>query len=124
MKLSIRIAGICASGTFILTALPGFYQHTKPTSIMHMANETLAGMTILETLMISMGGAFAAAFIGYVMGDILSNPKGGPKKKKKSSVAAGPPVRQLSTALDDAMAAAPPADEAVPPSEPATAEEG
>lgn len=84
MKLSIRLAGLCASGTFILTALPGFYQQVKPTNIASMATEAIPGMTILETLAISLGGALLASFLGYVIGDILSNPKGKSKKQIKA----------------------------------------
>ena len=120
MKLSIRIAGICASGTFLVTGLPGFYQHTKPTNIAQMATEAVPGMTILETMLISLGGALAAAFIGYIIGDILEQPKGKKQKKEKAKAMQG---RQLSSALEEALAVATPAAETALPSEPAATEE-
>jgi hypothetical protein len=84
MKLSIQIAGLCASGAFLCTALPGFYQQTKPVSIANMAQEAVPGMTILENVALSLAGALLAGFLGYVIGDILSNPKGNSKKQKKA----------------------------------------
>lgn len=83
MKLSVRMAGICGSGAFILAALPGFYQQAKPVDISQMATGVLPGMNIIETLLISLGGSIVAGFIGYLIGDILANPKGPPKKKKQ-----------------------------------------
>lgn len=112
MKLSFRLAGLCASGTFILTALPGFYQQVKPTDITSMATEAIPGMTILETLTISLGGALLAAFIGYVIGDILSNPKGGKRNKKAGKA----PARQLSAVEPAMLTEVTPAIEAIPAS--------
>jgi hypothetical protein len=81
MKLSVRLAGLCGSAAFIITALPGFYQQAKPTDFAQMATDILPGINIIENMLMSLGGALGAGFIGYSIGDILSNPKG--KKKGK-----------------------------------------
>ncbi len=83
MKLSVRISGLCASAAFIVTALPGFYQQAKPTDLAQIATDILPGMNIIEKILISLGGAVCAGVIGYVIGDILSNPQGKKKKRKE-----------------------------------------
>jgi hypothetical protein len=82
MKLSIKLAGLCGSGVFILTALPGFYQQIKPASVDAMIFEMVPGMEILEILGISLLGALVAGGIGYKIGEILSNPAGNTRKHR------------------------------------------
>lgn len=119
MKLSVRLAGLCGSGAFILSALPGFYQQAKPTDFEQMATVVLPGMSIIETMLISLGGSVVAGFIGYLIGDILSNPKGNPKKKKQAKATARPlsPVQpQLTVAeTEPPLAEAPAVPEATLP---------
>lgn len=92
MKLSVRMAGLCASATFILTALPGFYQQAKPTHLAQIATDILPGMNIIEKMLISLGGAVCTGVLGYVIGDILSNPKGQKKKRKPKTENPSPQV--------------------------------
>jgi hypothetical protein len=85
MKLPMKVAGICWSLTFLVTAIPGFYQQTRPTDFTTMSSQSFSGMAIFETLLVSMIGSLAAGMIGYIIGDILSNPQGKPKAAKEPS---------------------------------------
>jgi hypothetical protein len=86
MKLNVRVAGICASGAFIVTALPSFFtqwkQDTQP------SNDAFSGYDLVETLMFCILGAILAAMIGFVIGNVLSRPAG--KKKKRQAQASSP----------------------------------
>jgi len=82
MNLSVRLAGLFATTVFLLTAMPGFFKQIQPYDIGQMANETISGVSLLETLMLSVGGAVAAGIIGYIMGDILTHPDIRKTKKK------------------------------------------
>ncbi len=75
MKLNTKVGGICASLTFLITALPGFYQQARPTDFNFISSDSFSGMAVVETLAISLLGALAAGMIGYIIGDILSNPQ-------------------------------------------------
>ncbi len=75
MKLNTKVGGICASLTFLITAIPGFYQQARPTDLNFIASTSFSGMAVVETLAISLLGAMAAGMIGYTIGDILSNPQ-------------------------------------------------
>lgn len=124
MKLSVRLAGLCGSGAFLLSALPGFYQQAKPTDIAQMATDVIPGVNIIETLLLSLGGAIVAGFIGYLIGDILSNPKGHPKKKKtppgkdKPHVSAQPALLVPKEHTVDAAVADAPSSPTVEPENP------
>lgn len=83
MKLPMKVAGICWSLTFLVTAIPGFYQQTRPTDFAAMSSQSFSGMAIFETLLVSLIGSLAAGMIGYIIGDILSNPQGKPKLAKE-----------------------------------------
>lgn len=89
MKLAVKMGGMCGSAAFIITALPGLYQQILPFDISQMSVEALPSMAILETLMISFGGALGVGIMGYIIGDILSNPRGGKKRLKNT-----PPLPQ------------------------------
>jgi len=82
MNLSMRLAGIFGTAVFLLTAMPGFYKQIEPHDFSQMATDTISGMSMLETLLISLGGGIGAGFVGYMIGDILSHPQG--KRKKKA----------------------------------------
>lgn len=81
MNLSIRLAGLFATAVFIVTALPGFFKQVQPHDLTQMATDTISGVSLMETLLISVGGAVAAAIIGYMIGEILTHPE--PRRKKK-----------------------------------------
>jgi hypothetical protein len=80
MNLSVRLAGMCGTSVFLLTAMPSFYKQIQPQDFAQMATGTISGTALLETMILSLGGAIAAGFIGYTIGDILSHPD--PKRKK------------------------------------------
>lgn len=75
MKLSVRIAGVCASGFFMLTALPGFY-HQIGGGGLSPSSAPISGVSLMETLLLSLAGSVIAGVIGYKIGEILSHPKG------------------------------------------------
>lgn len=75
MKLNTKVAGICASLTFLITAIPGFYQQARPTDFNFISVDSFSGMAVVETLVISLLGSLAAGMIGYLIGDILSHPQ-------------------------------------------------
>jgi hypothetical protein len=90
MKLSVKLAGLFASATFLITGMPALFQRVSPTDL--AASETLSGIDMLETLLMSMGGTFVAGFIGYQIGNIMLHPKakrkpGSQPGKKTSSTA-------------------------------------
>lgn len=85
MKLSVKLAGLFGSGVFIITAIPGFFQHIRPTSLSGMANEAVQGMAIMETLFFALLGTGIAAVIGYIIGDILSKPMGNPAPRHQNT---------------------------------------
>jgi hypothetical protein len=82
MNLAMRLAGLFATFVFLLTAMPGFFKQIQPQDMAQMANDTFSGVSLLETLMLSVGGAVAAGVIGYIMGDILTHPDTRRSKKK------------------------------------------
>jgi hypothetical protein len=82
MNLAMRLAGLFATFVFLLTAMPGFFKQVQPHDIAQMANDTFSGISLMETLMLSVGGAVAAGVIGYIMGDILTHPDTRRSKKK------------------------------------------
>lgn len=90
MKLPMKVAGLCWSVTFLVTAVPGFYQQTRPMDFASISTETFSGMAIVETLSISLIGSIAAAMIGYMIGDILSSPQGMTKAAKKAAARPSP----------------------------------
>lgn len=90
MKLPLKVAGLCWSVTFLVTALPGFYQRTRPTDFASISTESFSGMEIVETLSISLIGSLAAAMIGYMIGDILARPQGMGKGVKKGKAQSTP----------------------------------
>lgn len=108
MKLSTQLCGLCAAGTFLVLALPGLYQQIKPVHFQAMAVQPLSGMAMLESLLLSLGGATVAGALGYLMGVILSTPQGGksktpaPPAAKAGSITSAPgdpppPVAELTT---------------------------
>lgn len=86
MKLPMKVAGLCWSVTFLVTAVPGFYNQTRPMDFNTISAESFSGMAIVETLAVSLIGSFAAAIIGFMIGDILSNPQGANKEDIKAPV--------------------------------------
>lgn len=115
MKLAVKWAGLCASGTFVLCAIPGFYQQIKPVSPEELLAGVAQGMDVLEVLGVSLGGALLVGLIGYVIGDILSKPQGKPKRLESRASSAPSKVKEPSvtgdeTFLDDLDAPAPVAE--------------
>lgn len=92
MKLNTKVGGICASLTFLITAIPGFYQQARPTDLNFISSGSFSGMAVVETLAISLLGALAAGMIGYIIGDILSNPKKTAKPSASHPQASPAPV--------------------------------
>ncbi|WP_373531509.1 hypothetical protein [Vampirovibrio sp.] len=92
MKLPMKVAGLCWSITFLVTSVPGFYQQTRPMDFAAITTESFSGMAIVETLAVSLLGSFAAAIIGFMIGDILSNPHGTPNDNKKEGASSGLPA--------------------------------
>jgi hypothetical protein len=82
MKLSLRLAGLCASATFILAGFPGLFQRLSPLN--PDALDTLSGMDLLEPLLFSVAGMVLAGLIGFQIGNILSHPAGHRMKKPPS----------------------------------------
>ena len=86
MNLAVRMAGLCGTSVFLFTAMPGFYRQIQPQNFAQMATDTFSGMSMLETIFLSLSGAIAAGFIGYIIGDIWAKPTG--KRKKKAPLKA------------------------------------
>lgn len=74
MKLSLRLAGLCASATFILAGFPGLFQRLSPLN--PDALDSPSGMDLLEPLLFSVAGMVLAGLIGFQIGNILSHPTG------------------------------------------------
>lgn len=85
MKLPVKAAGLCGSMTFLITAMPGFYQQIRPTDFSLMATHSFSGMAVIETLILSLLGSIVAGAIGYKIGEILAKPQGIPKSQKKEA---------------------------------------
>ena len=75
MKLAAKSAWMCASGAFLVTALPAFFREIAPVGLYAVPVDTLQGMAIVETIIFSLIGALMAGGIGYIIGDILGNPQ-------------------------------------------------
>lgn len=111
MKLPMKVAGLCWSVTFLVTAVPGFYNQTRPMDFNTISTETFSGMAVVETLAVSLIGSFAAAIIGFMIGDILSNPQAAHKEDKKAPVTPLPveiegnpePISSPEAALENAL---------------------
>ncbi|HEY9745485.1 MAG TPA: hypothetical protein V6C99_04640 [Oculatellaceae cyanobacterium] len=76
MKLTVKTAGLCASGAFLITALPPFFTKITSMSIAAQPLDAPQSLDIIETIIFSLIGAFVAGVIGYLIGDILAHPQG------------------------------------------------
>jgi hypothetical protein len=111
MKLPVQLAGLFASGAFIVTALPSFFQQVLPSQLSMSTSsnmELISGVSLAETLLFSLGGTVVAGIIGFMIGNILSKPSGKPKKaksqplgKKSAKFAKNVPVTGDETFLRD-----------------------
>lgn len=114
VKLSVKFAGLCSSGTFLVTAMPAFFQKIALFGLFNESSGTLQGVQIIETLIFSLMGSIMAGAIGYVIGDILSHPDAKPTHTTKEKPNGTPPEEESSiftetgneTFLDD-LASAP-----------------
>ena len=79
MKLSFRLAGLCASATFILVGFPGLFQRLSP--FHPELIDTLSCMDLLEPMLYTLVGTLLAGFIGFQIGAIMERPAGPSKKK-------------------------------------------
>jgi hypothetical protein len=109
MKLSFKLGGLCGSGAFLVTATPVFFQYVLPLSFLPDVTDTLHSLDVFESLGISLLGSVLIGAIGYIIGDILSNPNGEPHKPTTASPAKpnkaekpGPPVTGDEIFLNDA----------------------
>ena len=75
MKLAVKSAWMCASGVFLVTAMPPFLEKIAPFGYT-VTPGTLQGMAIIELMIFSLMGSLMAGAIGYIIGDILANPQG------------------------------------------------
>lgn len=118
MKLPLKVAGLCWSLTFLVTAMPGFYQQIKPTDFTSISADTFSGMNILEKLALSLAGSMMAGTIGYIIGDILSKPQGLTKAEREAKNKKAAKVQQAEPEPEKPTASEEPALEtAQPPSE-------
>lgn len=102
MKLSVKLAGLFASATFLITGMPALFQRVSPTDL--AATETLSGIDMLETLLMSMGGTLVAGFIGYQIGNIMLHPKA---KKKPGASQAKKTASAVATKEDELLGLGP-----------------
>lgn len=99
MKLAIRSAWLCASGVFLVTALPAFFREVAPVGLSVVPVDALQGMAIVETIVFSLIGSLMAGGIGYIIGDILGNPTASPEAAPES---ASPPSENASPPPEEA----------------------
>ncbi len=111
IKLSYKLAGVFATGAFVLVGLTTYAGSMDPvklimaliSSIQYLidyfsGNVESTGVSHLDTSLsnpmkvIQWGapGALVGGVIGYYIGDIFSNPKGGEKKRVDSSLTSSP----------------------------------
>jgi hypothetical protein len=88
ITLSMKLSGICGSGIFILTAIPGYFQLIRPTDFTALASEPVSGITLLENLIFSLGGACVGGILGFFMGKIMESPQGTPKTTSEGGLKA------------------------------------
>jgi hypothetical protein len=81
MKLSVRMACLFASSTFLMVALPGFYQKSGFDGLFKIQGAVFSWVDMMEMLLFSLFGALISAIIGYQIGEILTNPKGNRRKR-------------------------------------------
>ncbi len=111
IKLSYKLAGIFATGSFILVGLTTYADSVEPSklimafvsSIQYLINYfsgtvESTGMNHLDTslnnpmrvLQWGAPGAFVGGVIGYYIGDIFSNPKGSQEQRKNAETSKEP----------------------------------
>ncbi len=89
MRLSVKFAGVCSSGAFLLTLVVALWQHVKPEGdLLAVGMELPLWTDLFQMLVMSLSAATVAGLLGYLMGDILSKPKG---QRKPASSPEGPP---------------------------------
>ena len=95
MKLALRTAGLCASGVFLLAALPAFFAQVAPMGLASGASVGIRGIALAETLVVSLTGAAMAGVLGYWIGDILAHPQ-------RSHASANPRLEKVSVPPEEA----------------------
>lgn len=93
MKLAIKSAILCGTGAFLLATYAAVLQNVRPERMLPLMGALLQGDAKSYSLEVGAFSIFneviiistlAAAAIGYLLGDILSKPRGqGPEKGKK-----------------------------------------
>ena len=77
MKMAHKSCGLCTCAAVIVLTYTGVFKNMEPFSILYL--DLLGGMV--------------AAFFGYQIGDILSNPKGTPPAKRKPAQKQAAPAK-------------------------------
>jgi hypothetical protein len=104
LKLSIKLAGIFASGAFVMVSLVTYANRVDPTDLLQLVSTSLqyivgyltgsapsipdtgVDTSLSNPLKVFQWGVFGALVggaIGYMMGNILENPEGPPKQPAK-----------------------------------------
>lgn len=127
MKLAIKLAGVFATGAFLLVSLTTYVGSLDVASLIMGKSQNLSAiMDIsmakpLRVLTLAIPSTILAAILGYILGNTFDHPKGSPKKKTRTS-----PLDEMlekegltgeETFLDDLnqpSASAPPAQEPPP----------
>lgn len=125
MKLPVKVAGVCGSGTFLLIILVSFVQYLQPAAGGVPGLEAPPWTDLFNILTMALAGMAVATVLGYLMGDILSKPEG-QRTPRKTEQAAGSGQEQPAPAPPLADAQAMPAEGAageIPPLETARTEE-
>jgi hypothetical protein len=107
MKLPQKLAGVFATGTFLLVSLTVYISAMNPGNLMDGVDTALS--TPLKILTLALPSALVAGILGFILGSTWSNPKGpapGSRKKTAGSASSshrgtGPGLTGNETFLDD-----------------------
>ena len=115
MKLSHKLAGLCASAVFLLTLAASVWPYLlfQPDFPM-VALGLPVGMALLQMLVMSVSAAMICGSLGYVIGDILSKPEG-QREDPKHGLKHSPKEAPEAPAVPEAAKESPDTPAEVPP---------
>jgi hypothetical protein len=87
MKLSVKFAGLCGSGTFAMILYTAFFMNLQPIDALTwvtLGTPSVNAMKFLQIFLWALAGASVSGYLGHSLGAILSHPKGRKSHKRLS----------------------------------------
>ena len=104
MKLSIKSAILCGTGVFLIATYTSMLSSLSPDTLKMIVQNPEFIKDVLDPmkiLSVALPGAAIAGSIGYLLGDILSKPKGAAKKNVRKQSTTFEESEELSLATNE-----------------------